>query len=146
MLSIVQEPGQARRISQPASPLGGNFDFELGRPLDTEHLMDSQKSSLFPWDNAGATSSVNGGALGPGQSSDRVSIGRADYGLRGSSTGRTARENSLPLSHMGSGGGTIGFSPGIAGGSHISAENFMFDSWFETYPGKIALTLKENGI
>ncbi|KAI0052884.1 hypothetical protein FA95DRAFT_1553180 [Auriscalpium vulgare] len=121
-----EEPGQGRHASHPPSPLGGAFDFHVGR--DPEPASGSQKSSLFPWDNAGPSSSVNGGAafdLG----SDRVSIGHSEVRIRGSSLGRSKRDSSLIPSQIGSTVGGIGFSPGAFGkvGTQIEGENFEFD-------------------
>ncbi|KAL6309946.1 hypothetical protein BKA93DRAFT_722097 [Sparassis latifolia] len=76
-----QEPGQARRISRPPSVLGSNFDFEVGRGQDI--VSGSQRSALFPWDNAGASSSVVGGTFDFGrEGSAKLSFGR---GAKGSS-------------------------------------------------------------
>lgn len=51
-MTFVQEPGQARRVSRSASILGAGFELA---PRDSANA--SQKSSLFPWDNAGPSSS-----------------------------------------------------------------------------------------
>ncbi|KAI0068210.1 hypothetical protein BV25DRAFT_1911222 [Artomyces pyxidatus] len=121
-----EEPGQGRHFSHPSSPLGGAFEFDLGR--NVEPVSGSQKSSLFPWDNAGPSSSVIGGAaFDPG--SDRVSIGHAEVRIRGSSAGRTKRDSSLGPSQFGSTVGGPGFSPGAFGrfGSQIDGDNFEFD-------------------
>ncbi|THH21523.1 hypothetical protein EW146_g23 [Bondarzewia mesenterica] len=126
-----EEPGQARRVSRPPSPLGGNFDFDFRRPLNAEdELVESQRSSLFPWDNAGGpSSSANGAGFNPAMpGSDRVSVGRAEVIIRGSST---RRSSSIGPSFLGGNLGAIGFSPGPGDlgkiGSQISADHFEFD-------------------
>ncbi|KAF7320350.1 RAD21/Rec8 N-terminal domain protein [Mycena kentingensis (nom. inval.)] len=85
-----EEPGQARHVSRPPSVLDGRFEIE------PQAL--SQRSSLFPWDNAGGASSSAGG-FGP-LGSDRISVDRADTKLRGASASR--RESSLVPSQHGS--------------------------------------------
>ncbi|TFY67439.1 hypothetical protein EVG20_g3941, partial [Dentipellis fragilis] len=127
-----EEPGQARRVSRPPSPLDGAFAFGFGRDTGVEAQGGSvsQKSSLFPWDNAGPSSSVGGpGGAHFEAGSDRVSIsiGRAESRLRGSSGGRSRRESSLIPSHVGVGG--MGFSPGqfVTAGSQFSGDNFEFN-------------------
>ncbi|CCL99539.1 uncharacterized protein FIBRA_01557 [Fibroporia radiculosa] len=84
-----EEPGQARHISRPPSLFGGQL--EIGGP-GPDFLSGSQKSALFPWDNAGISSSVNGASLDFG--SMRQSFTRADTALRGSSVS-SRRESSL---------------------------------------------------
>ena len=83
----------------------------------------SQRSSLFPWDNAGPSSSVTG-AAGRGRGV-RLSVDRPDIRMRGSSQSRSRRESSLgPNSAM----GIVGFSPSIGRrGSQLNEEDFAFD-------------------
>lgn len=57
----------------------------------------SQRSNLFPWDNAGVSSSISGAVFRPG-GSDRLSLGRADSRLRGSSHGRDSAPPGVPES------------------------------------------------
>ncbi|KZT02692.1 uncharacterized protein LAESUDRAFT_661292 [Laetiporus sulphureus 93-53] len=78
-----EEPGQARHASRPLSGFGSQFDLPgVGQDL----FSGSQRSALFPWDNAGASSSVNGATLDfRRDSSAKRSFGRADTRLRGSS-------------------------------------------------------------
>ncbi|KAG2061826.1 hypothetical protein BDR06DRAFT_1015869 [Suillus hirtellus] len=52
-----EEPGQARHASRPMSVLGDEFG------LDIVQGSLSQRSALFPWDNAGGSSSVSEGQL-----------------------------------------------------------------------------------
>ncbi|KIK70969.1 hypothetical protein GYMLUDRAFT_254265 [Collybiopsis luxurians FD-317 M1] len=115
ILRSSEEPGQARQISRPPSDIGGNLSLDLGQ----QEL--SQRSSLFPWDNAGPSSSVD--RFGGG--SDRISIDRGEIRMRGSSF--TRRESSLALSQTGS-AGARGISPGDIGmrGSQIIGEDFIF--------------------
>lgn len=84
-----QEPGQARRgSSRPPSLLGSHFG--LGTKLPDS---GSQRSNMFPWDNAGGvTSSISGVAFGAG-GSDRLSLVRADSRIR--------RSSSLPKGSVG---------------------------------------------
>ncbi|KAJ4484723.1 Rec8 like protein-domain-containing protein [Lentinula edodes] len=115
-----EEPGQARQMSKPLSDIGANFSFDLGSLGRQE---GSQRSSLFPWDNAGAGPSSSVDAFGGG--SDRVSIDRAEIRIRGSSFSR--RESSLVPSQNGS-TGIRGISPGDIGirGSQVIGEDFVF--------------------
>ena len=84
----------------------------------------SHKSSLFPWDNAGLSSSVAGAPFELG--SDRISMGQDDVRLKDASVGRSSgREGSLVPSQLNSGPGTLGFSPKVTG-SHIN-DSFEFD-------------------
>ncbi|KAL0581624.1 R8 protein [Marasmius crinis-equi] len=113
-----EEPGQARNISISRPPsVGPEFSFDLG----SNEKLGSQRSSLFPWDNAGADISSSVGGAGGG--SDRVVFERAEVRLRGSSVSR--REGSLPLSQNGSISGIRGISPGDFGrSSQIIGEDF----------------------
>ncbi|KAJ3779208.1 Rec8 like protein-domain-containing protein [Lentinula raphanica] len=114
-----EEPGQARQMSKPPSDVGANFSFDLG-PFGRQE--GSQRSSLFPWDNAGAGPSSSVDGVGGG--SDRISIDRAEVRIRGSSFSR--RESSLP-SQNGS-IGIRGISPADIGirGSQTIGEDFVF--------------------
>lgn len=52
-----QEPGQARHASRPPSIVGSHLGVVEGRNQDS--VAEFQKSSLlFPWDNAGVSSSA----------------------------------------------------------------------------------------
>ncbi|KAJ3863071.1 Rec8 like protein-domain-containing protein [Lentinula novae-zelandiae] len=117
-----EEPGQARQMSKPLSDIGANFSFDLGSLGRQE---GSQRSSLFPWDNAGAGPSSSVDAFGGG--SDRVSIDRAEIRIRGSSFSR--RESSLVPSQNGS-TGIRGISPGDIGirGSQVIGEDFTMNT------------------
>ena len=117
---FVKEPGQARHASVGSFPTGSAFN--LGGNLEIGS--GSHKSSLFPWDNAGLSSSVAGAPFEMG--SDRISIGQDDVRLKDASVGRSSgREGSLVPSQLNSGPGTLGFSP-KAMGSHIN-DSFEFD-------------------
>ena len=120
---LVKEPGQARHGSIGSFPTGSAFD--LGRNLEVGS--GSHKSSLFPWDNAGLSSSMAGVPFDMG--SDRFSTGQHDVRLKDPSVGRSSgRESSLVPSQLNSGPGTFGFSPGTFEkiGSHFN-ESFEFD-------------------
>ncbi|KAH9004008.1 Rec8 like protein-domain-containing protein [Lactarius hatsudake] len=119
-----KEPGQARHASIGSFPAGSAF--ELGRNVEVK--TDSQKSSLFPWDNAAVSSSAAGAPFDMG--SDRISIGRDDIRLKDISTvtGRNSGRESPLVPSQNSGPGTLGFSPGTFGrtGSQIN-DSFEFD-------------------
>ena len=84
----------------------------------------SQQSSLFPWDNAGASSSAGGAAAADpyGEGSDRISL---EIKFRGRGSSMSRRESSLVPSQAGSIPG-VGFSPVPFG--RMSAEDFAFES------------------
>ncbi|KAH9065734.1 Rec8 like protein-domain-containing protein [Lactarius vividus] len=119
-----EEPGQARHASIGSFPPGSAF--ELGRNVEVK--TDSQKSSLFPWDNAAVSSSAAGAPFDMG--SDRISIGRDDIRLKDISTltGRNSGRESPLVPSQNSGPGTLGFSPATFGriGSQIN-DSFEFD-------------------
>ncbi|GJE86137.1 Rad21/Rec8 family protein [Phanerochaete sordida] len=79
-----EEPGQGRRASRPPSILGSQF-YEGDAAPAQDYGSGSQRSNLFPWDNAGVSSSVSSAAVPAGGGSDRLSFVRADSRLRGSS-------------------------------------------------------------
>lgn len=78
---------------------------ELG--LDIVQNSFSQRSALFPWDNAGGSSSISGAVLLGRQSSDKISVDHAETRLRGSSLSR--RGSSIPSQQGDVFGGTGGF-------------------------------------
>lgn len=102
----LQEPGQARRTSKPPSALGSHLD-GLGFPAD---FSASQRSAMFPWDNAGAgVSSSAAGAPFEMAGSDRFSIS-AGQGRKAGSYG-SRRESPMfqvPSSPMGLHLGDVG--------------------------------------
>jgi len=102
-----EEPGQARHASIGSFPtasafnLGGNLEIGSG----------SHKSSLFPWDNAGLSSSAAGVPFDMGSG---ISIGHDEVRLKDASVGRSSgRESSLVPSQLNSGPGATGISPRI---------------------------------
>ncbi|KAJ7634292.1 Rec8 like protein-domain-containing protein [Mycena polygramma] len=121
-----EEPGQGRNVSRPPSVLGGNFDIAPPPPSG------SQRSSLFPWDNAGGGSSSAGFAP---MGSDRISVDRADIGMRRSSLSR--RDSSLVPSQNGSIVDGLQFSPGLAKSSQALGEDYAFD--VENQPNQSAV-------
>ncbi|KAJ7630924.1 Rec8 like protein-domain-containing protein [Roridomyces roridus] len=110
-----EEPGQARHISRPPSILGNDFDFGAPAPSG------SQRSSLFPWDNAGGGSSSAGGFGAMG--SDRVSVDRAEVAIRSRGGSLSRRGSSLVPSQSGSALEGLEFSPGLQKGP----EDYAFD-------------------
>ncbi len=125
----LQEPGQGRQVSRPPSLVGGQFGID---PSPEEPPTQSQRSSLFPWDNAGVFSSSSGGG-GLADGSDRISVDRADIRMRGSSVSR--RESSLIPSASATG---LGLSPSVADrGSQVGA-----DYRFEGIHGIVSVFLR----
>ncbi|KAF5374749.1 hypothetical protein D9758_000295 [Tetrapyrgos nigripes] len=118
-----EEPGQGRRDSRQLS-IGRDFDFG---PSSNDLNAGSQRSSLFPWDNAGAgpSSSVD---FGP----DRVSVDRAETRIRSSPKVNSRRESSVGFSQIGSIG--RGLSPADLGtrGSQVFGDDFIFDGVDDT--------------
>lgn len=109
----LQEPGQARRASRPSSVFGGSqlgFDF-LGTQQQKEGgNSGSQRTSLFPWDNAGGTGGPSSSSGQEAFAGDEVPIDHVEIRLRGSS--RSRRSSVAPPSQQG--GSVIaghGFSP-----------------------------------
>lgn len=70
-------------MSRQPSLLGSQFELAVGAAHDP--ASGSQRSNLFPWDHAGASSSVSGIAFKAGASDIPSFGGRADSRLRGSS-------------------------------------------------------------
>jgi meiotic recombination protein REC8 len=123
---LAKEPGQARHASIGSFPTGSAFN--LGRNLEVAGS-GSPKGSLFPWDNAGISSSVAGVPFEMG--SDRFSLGQDDVRvhLKDASVGRSSgREGSLVPGQLNSGPGALRFSPRTPEkiASHIN-DSFEFD-------------------
>jgi meiotic recombination protein REC8, fungi type len=124
--SYRQDPGQGRRVSRPPSALGSHLGYDVG----TQNALDgSQRSSLFPWDNAGVSSSMTGAALNPpGEENDRGSVDRAEVKLRSLDSPFSRRESAYTASQIGSATGKIGFSPMALGNdAELVGEDFAFD-------------------
>ncbi|KAG7450532.1 uncharacterized protein BT62DRAFT_520047 [Guyanagaster necrorhizus] len=117
-IRLSEEPGQGRQASRPPSIVGGQF--WIGQSPE-EPLTQSQRSSLFPWDNAGVFISSSGGG-GSAGGSDRISVDRADIRMRGSSVSR--RESSLIPSASATG---VGLSPGVADRVSHVGEDYRFE-------------------
>lgn len=117
LMRLSQEPGQARHASRPISLIGSQFGLlEPGHDL----LSGSQRSAVFPWDNAGASSSVNGALDFGRNSSVRRSFGRAETRLRGSSVSSRRESPAVPGRHSD--------SPSGFGHRNLEiGENFEFD-------------------
>ncbi|KAI0651884.1 Rec8 like protein-domain-containing protein [Trametes meyenii] len=134
-----EEPGQARRGSRPPSALGSHFDFGL-RP--TQDVSASQRTTVFPWDHAGPSSSA-AGAVYDLDGSDAFSALRP-ASKRGNSIG--SRRDSLLLP----GGGTVPPSPADLGlkSSQIGGEDFQFtvpeEETLEESQQSNVLTLERN--
>ncbi|OJA21506.1 hypothetical protein AZE42_05106 [Rhizopogon vesiculosus] len=114
-----EEPGQARHASRPPSVLGDNFG------LDIVQNSFSQRSALFPWDNAGVSSSVSGAVPLGRHSSDKISVDHAETRMRGSSVSR--RGSSLLSQHCEVFGGAGGFPAIINASPQINDEEFVFN-------------------
>ncbi|EPQ60648.1 hypothetical protein GLOTRDRAFT_124401 [Gloeophyllum trabeum ATCC 11539] len=118
-----EEPGEARRASRPPSGLGSYLD------LGGAHLPlgSSQRSSLFPWDNAGLSSSAAGGPFGSlGFGSGRMSVGQVDIQLRRSRSG-SRRASSVVFDRMGSVFGDVRMSPMIGDLQNGKDDDFVFN-------------------
>ncbi|PPQ76339.1 hypothetical protein CVT26_008967 [Gymnopilus dilepis] len=114
-----EEPGQARRLSRSASVLGRDFlDFEA-RALNSRN--GSQKSSLFPWDNAGPSSSSGNIPLPDVLDKADTRLGSiTSFSRRGSPMAGSQRDSLHAAA--------ISFSPAPVGrGSQIFGEDFAFD-------------------
>jgi len=102
--------------------IGSNLGLNVGLH---ESFSQSQKTFLFPWDNAGPSSASGAAPFGP-SSIDQVFEGQADVHLRGSS--RSRRGDSLAPSQIGSNLVAGEFSPAPGGrGSQGLAEDYEFD-------------------
>ncbi|EDR15587.1 uncharacterized protein LACBIDRAFT_300643 [Laccaria bicolor S238N-H82] len=112
-----EDPGQARRVSRAASIVGGN---DLGINLGGQ--LGSQRSSLFPWDNAAASSS-SGNVPHNIQGSQDIQVDHVEVRLRGSSQSR--RESSLIPSQLGSILAGPGLSPAL-GSQVFDGEDYGF--------------------
>ncbi|KAF8078636.1 Rec8 like protein-domain-containing protein [Lyophyllum atratum] len=127
-----EEPGQGRRLSRATSILG-----DLSLDLGTRNMeFGSQKSSLFPWDNAGGSSSS--GMYGPGMpgSDTNLHVDHVEIRLRGSS--RSRRDSSLVPSQMGSLAGGPGFSPALVPReSQVLGEDYAFDVDMQEQPATL---------
>ncbi|KAI0825105.1 Rec8 like protein-domain-containing protein [Trametes gibbosa] len=113
-----EEPGQARRGSRPPSALGSHFDFDFRA---TQDVSASQRTTFFPWDHAGPSSSVAGAPF-EFDGSDGFSALRP-ASKRGNSIGSKRDSLLLPC------GGTVPPSPADLGlrSSQIGGEDFQFD-------------------
>ncbi|KAI0639429.1 Rec8 like protein-domain-containing protein [Trametes polyzona] len=134
-----EEPGQARRGSRPPSALGSHFEFDV-RP--TQDMSASQRSTFFPWDHAGPSSSVAGAPF-DFDGSDGLSALRP-ASRRGYSVG--SRRDSLLLP----GGGTVPPSPVVLRSSQIGGEDFQFtvpeEEVLEESQQSNVLTLERNSL
>lgn len=110
-----EEPGQARHAPRPMSVLGDEFG------LDIVQGSLSQRSALFPWDNAGGSSSVSGAIFLGRQSSDKISVDHAETRLRGSSLSR--RGSSIPSQQ----GDVFGGAGGFPASPQIIDDDFVFN-------------------
>lgn len=120
-----QEPGQARRISKSGSGISANIGLNYEDFDRVGGSGGSQRSSLFPWDNAGPSSSGGGNDVGP--DIEDFPIEPVNVNLRSGSI-NSRRESSLAPSQRGSVVGGLAFSPVVEmGGSQMMGEDFAFD-------------------
>lgn len=89
--------------------------------LDIVQNSLSQRSALFPWDNAGGSSSFSGAVLLGRQSSDKISVDHAETRLRGSSLSR--RGSSIPSQQ----GDILGGAGGFPASPQIIDDDFVFN-------------------
>ncbi|KAF8905571.1 Rec8 like protein-domain-containing protein [Gymnopilus junonius] len=117
-----EEPGQARRLSRSASILEeANLGFDIGA---RDSGNGSQRSSFFPWDNAG-----------PSSSSGNIPLPEVDPGVDkvdmrlGSASSFSRRDSPIAGSHRESLQAiAISFSPVPGGrGSQVFGEDFAFE-------------------
>lgn len=119
----VQEPGQARHLSHAPSL---NIADIIATPAKPPSL-GSQKTSFFPWDHAGPSSSIDA-RFGFGGSDI---FPEADVRLRSRSLSQP-RTGSLVPSRRGS---VTGLSPVISmHGSQLPNEDFVFDGALRLNP------------
>lgn len=98
---------------------GEQFEFNI----DNQDHYGSQLNSLFPWDNAGASSSSGMVPLGQ-YGSDNMNADPVDVKMRGSS--RSRRDSSLIPSQLAS-VGNVKFSPAPTGNpGSLLGEDFEF--------------------
>jgi hypothetical protein len=132
-----EEPGQARRMSRSGSVISANlglnfYDFNLNKAGGSG---GSQRSSLFPWDNAGP-SSGSGNVADPDVN---LPIESVNVRLRTESPS-SRRESSLAPSQRGGVVGGLTFSPAIGkGGSQIMGDDFAFDGKLLQQPSYMSL-------
>ncbi|KAF6766048.1 Rec8 like protein-domain-containing protein [Ephemerocybe angulata] len=92
---------------------GGDFDFEFGAQQKESGGPGSQRSSLFPWDNAGPSSSSANPGLGDDINDNNIPIDHVEIRLRGSSR---SRKSFVAPSQVGGVAGP-GFSPIVINGT-----------------------------
>ncbi|KAF9478528.1 hypothetical protein BDN70DRAFT_933321 [Pholiota conissans] len=121
-----EEPGQARRISRSASVFDSrNFAFDQGT---RDAVSVSRRSSFFPWDHAGPSSSTDNAAAFPLVEDDQI-LAPVEIRLRSNSLNH--RGSPLASSQRGS------MLPAVAGSafspatldrnSHVFGEDFVFN-------------------
>jgi hypothetical protein len=120
---LIEEPGQARRISRAGSVISVNLGLNLDDFNDkVGGSGESQRNSLFPWDNAGPSS-------GSGLAAGDHYIESVNVKLRSESS-NSRRESPLAPRQRGSVVGSSTFSPLIGRAGSIEGEDFVFDSEF----------------
>lgn len=126
-----QEPEKGRRAASRTPSLLGSF---LGLEIGATQALNSgsQRSSLFPWDNAAGSSSTNGAVGHPGSVGDRMSLDNADVRVRGPRDSQNGSGAGSPLPHSRAGSLT-GINVGISSGrfsarnSVLGGEDFQFE-------------------
>lgn len=103
----------------------------LGLDVGTQNALDGSQRSFFPWDHAGASSSVAGTAFSLlGRGSDR-GVDRAEVKLRSLDSPFSRRESSYMASQVGSAAGKAGFSPMTLGrNAELVGEDFAFQGGY----------------
>jgi len=133
-----EEPGQARHNSRPPSSIGSHLNI---RPRDVPQesaIVESQKGALFPWDNAGASSS-SGFAF---EFAGGTPIGGGDVRIDGRRSSRSPSQRE---------GSVLAASPAQfrARNDRLSHDDFQFqlppeNSAIESQPETSLLTLERN--
>ena len=121
-----QEPGQGRLGSpRPPSIRGSNFGLDFGQQNSQGA---SQRSALFPWDNAGdigPSSSVDGAVFDFGN--EELGLDQVEVRLKGSSaSARSRRASSQLMSRVGS-LGEPGSPLKLAESFQLEDDNFAFE-------------------
>ncbi|TDL28662.1 hypothetical protein BD410DRAFT_893626 [Rickenella mellea] len=125
-----EDPERGRNaLSRPPSLTGSQLGLKFIEPIGVSS--GSQRSSMFPWDNAAGSSSSNGAAV-VYDGSEGLSLDHADVAVhhRGhSSQDGSRRDSSLPLSRTGSMTGIrISHSQRLESGDLVvGGDDFMFE-------------------
>ncbi|KAG6890416.1 hypothetical protein C0995_008770 [Termitomyces sp. Mi166 len=117
-------PQENLRSSEARRRIDASITGDLGIEFGTQNAdLGSQKSSMFPWDNAGGSSSS--GVFGMPESDHNTLLDHVEVRMRGSSQSR--RDSSLVPSQVGSLMGGLGFSPAGIKRPQVLDEDYAFE-------------------